>query len=141
MSCPPPDGSLAALFTIIAPMVPTENSALPEIRDVAWHLLRPDHVDYVSGRLQQSLITGFIIALALKGLVTPDCLKLPVLVASGVRVRLSAPSTSARLGARVESLESQLVLVLAAAASAEVPSAARSDALDAPPSHPPRSLR
>ena len=49
----------------------------------------------------------------------------------GLEVRLPAPSASARLCARVESLESQLSLIQTAVASAEVTSAARSDAMEA----------
>ena len=52
MSCPTADGSLAALFTTIAPMVPAEHTALPEICDVAWQLLQPGHADCVAGRLR-----------------------------------------------------------------------------------------
>ena len=50
-------------------MVPAEYTALPEICDVAWQLLQPGHADCVAGQLRQSLLIGFIIALALKGLV------------------------------------------------------------------------
>ena len=56
---------------------------------------------------------------------------LPAPVAPGLEVRLPAPSTSARLGARVESLESKLALIQTAVASAEVTSAARPDAMEA----------
>ena len=126
LSLPKADGSLAALFTLIAPMVPADSTALPEICDVGWQLLRPGHPDSVAG-----LLIGFIIALALKGLTDPDCLVLPAPVAPGLEVRLPAPSTSARLGARVESLVSKLALIQTAVASAEVTSPARSDAMEA----------
>ena len=131
LSLPEVDGSLSALFTTIAPMVPAENTALPEIGDVGWHLLRPGHPDSVAGQLRQSLVIGFVLALAVKGLTDPDCLVLPAPVAMGLEVRLPAPSTSARLGARVESLESSLASLQSAVASAEVTSAARSDAMEA----------
>ena len=39
MSCPTTYGSLAVRFTTIAPMVPVEHTALPEICDVAWQFL------------------------------------------------------------------------------------------------------
>ena len=97
LSLPAITGSLADLFTIIAPMVPAESTALPEICDVGWRMLRPGHPDSVAGRSRQSLLIGFIIALAIKGLMDPDCLVLPA-VAPGLEVRLPAPSTSARLG-------------------------------------------
>ena len=145
LSLPKAAGSLAALFQINAPMVPAKNTALPEISDVGWQMLRPGHPDSVAGQLRQSLLIGFGLALAIKGLADPDCLVLPAPVAPGVQVRSSSPSTSARLSARVESLESQLALVLATAASAEVTSAARSDALAARSCSqialPPHSLR
>jgi hypothetical protein len=131
LSLPEVDGSLSDIFTSIAPMVPAENTALPEISDVAWQMLRPGHPDSVAGQFRQSLLIGFVLALAIKGLADPDCLVLPAPVAPGVQVRSSSPPTSARLSARVESLESQLALVLAAVASAEVTSAARSDAMTA----------
>ena len=74
--------------------------------------------------MRQSLLTGFIIALALKGLVDPDCLIFPAPSVPGVAVRLHTTSNSART--RLDSLESQLVLVQAAVASFEVNSEARS---------------
>ena len=96
LSLPATTGSLADLFTIIAPMVPGDSTALPEICDVGWQQLRPGHPDSVAGKLRQSLLIGFILALAIKGLVDPDCLVLPAPVAAGLEVRLPAPSTSAR---------------------------------------------
>ena len=108
-------------------MVSTEHTTLPEICDVAWHLLRTGHTDCVTGQLRKSLLIGFIIALALKGLVDPDCLVLPAPSAPGVAVRLRTMSNSK--GVRLDSLESQLVLVQAAVASFEVNSEARSDVL------------
>ena len=91
-SPPPGSPSYAALVYRIHQdydHVPAEHTALPDLRDGAWKFLRPDHADYVSGQWQQSLLPGFTDALALKGLVPPDCLELPALVASGVGVRLS----------------------------------------------------
>ena len=131
MSCPTTDGSLAALFPTIAPMVPAEYTVLPESCDVAWQLSRPGHADCVAGRLRQSLLIGFIIALILKGLVNPDCLVLPAPSAPGVAVILHSTSKAARADARLDLLESQLVLVQATVASFEVNSEARSEALEA----------
>jgi hypothetical protein len=131
LSLPKVDGSLSDIFTSIAPMVPAENTALPEISDVAWQMLRPGHPDSVAGQLRQSLLIGFVLALAIKGLADPDCLVLPAPEAPGVQVRSSSPATPARLSARVESIESQLALLVAAVASAEVASAARIEAMEA----------
>lgn len=107
LSLPKADGSLADLFTLIAPMVPTENTALPEICDVAWQLLRPGRPGSLSDRLQ-CLLIGFILALVIKCLVHPDCLVLPAPSAPGVAVRLPTTSNSTRTSARLESLELQL---------------------------------
>ena len=51
--------------------------------NMGWHQLRPGHPDSVAGQLRQSLLIGFILALAIKGLVDPDCLVLPAPVAPG----------------------------------------------------------
>ena len=123
LSLPNVDGFLSALFTLIAPIVPAEIMALREIGNVGWQQLRPGHPNSVIGQLRQILLIGFILAMAVKCLVHPDCLVIPAPVAPGVIVRSSSPSTSAPLSARVESIELQLALVLAAAA--------RSDAMKA----------
>ena len=101
-------------------MVPADHTALPEIRDVGWHLLRFGHPDSVAGQLRQSLVIGFVLALALRGLSDPDCLVLPVPVDEGLVVRVQAPATSVRMGNRVESLEAQMVSLQTAVAAAEV---------------------
>ena len=49
LSLPKASGSLADLFTLIAHMVPADSTALPDICDVGWQLLRPGHPDSVAG--------------------------------------------------------------------------------------------
>ena len=54
LGLPEDSGPLADMFTLIAPMVPADSTALPEIRDVGWHLLRFGHPDSVADQLRQS---------------------------------------------------------------------------------------
>ena len=59
LGLPEDSGPFPDLFALFAPMVPSDHTALPEIRDVGWHVLRFGHPDSVAGQLRQSLVIGF----------------------------------------------------------------------------------
>ena len=131
LGLPEDSGPLSDLFQLIAPMVPADHTALPEVRDVGWHVLRFGHPDSVAGQLRQSLVIGFVLALALRGLSDPDCLVLPAPVVEGLLVRVPASTSSSRMGSRVDLLEASVASLQTAVASAELASAARSAAAEA----------
>ena len=130
LGLPEAGGTLTDLFELIAPMVPADHTALPEVRDVGWHVLRFGHPDSVAGQLRQSLVIGFVLALALRGLSDPDCLVLPAPVVEGLLVRGPAAASSSRMGSRVELLEAQVASLQTAIASADLAAAARSAAAE-----------